>query len=173
MVIFDGVTDARTMLGGALNIKLDTIKPEPPEALELLDAADSGVSNIDNMTNKDQPAFAGTGEPNAKVRLYVAAKDPLTGDDAGPRELVGQSVVTTTGEWEITTQPLVDNFYNVYVVTEDLAGNISMLMNAVDVTLNANRTDPGRWHAQCPVDDRGLAVVRNRFTGDRHPGDHA
>ncbi|MHC4399105.1 MAG: Ig-like domain-containing protein, partial [Planctomycetota bacterium] len=140
VTIFDGQSgqaqaSGRTTLSLPLELTLDATAPATPAALDLLTSSDSfddvqGLlgpqwSNTDNVTNKMQPAFTGTGEPNAMVRLYAALKDPVTHIDVGPPELVGQSVVNTDGTWEITVEPLIDGHYNVYAESEDLAGNVS------------------------------------------------
>ena len=115
----------RTQLSEPLELRLDFTPPPRPGNLDLLESSDSGLSISDNMTNKMQPAFSGTGEANAKIRLIVARKDPLTGVDIGPCAVVGNDVIQTDGTWEITSEPLIDGFYNVYAISEDLAGNIS------------------------------------------------
>ncbi|MCG8450232.1 MAG: Ig-like domain-containing protein, partial [Pirellulales bacterium] len=47
--------------------------------------------------------------------------------EPGPNELVGQSVATSQGDWEITSEPLVDGKYTIYAEYEDLAGNITVV----------------------------------------------
>ncbi len=53
-----------------LLVEVDDTAPAPPSTPELLDASDSGVMG-DGITNVDPPAFKGTGEANAKVRIYA------------------------------------------------------------------------------------------------------
>ena len=119
-----------------LIVTVDTTRPDKVTDVDMLDASDTGVDNQDNITSKMQPAFSGKGEPNNKVRVYAARKDHLTGADIGPRELVGQSIITSQGNWEITVEPLADGHYNIYAEQEDLAGNVSMI-NEVIGTSNA------------------------------------
>jgi subtilisin-like proprotein convertase family protein len=116
----------RSLHSELLMLTLDQTEPAVP-SINLLDASDSGQDNQDNITNIMQPAFSGTGEPNNLIRLYAARKDPVTHLDIGPRELVGQSLITSQGTWEITVEPLIDDHYNFYGEQEDLAGNFSPL----------------------------------------------
>ncbi len=91
-----------------LVVVIDRAAPADPAAADLLSVADSGTSNRDNLTNKMQPAFSGTVEPNAKVRLLADG------------EIVGQTVANSDGSWEITSEPLVDGPHNMTLVVEDL-----------------------------------------------------
>ena len=69
---------------------------------DLVETSDSGVSHSDNVTAIQQPAFQGTGEHNAKVRIYANGN------------LVGEGVVGTdlthngfdqVSKWEVTVEP--------------------------------------------------------------------
>ncbi|NND99210.1 MAG: CHRD domain-containing protein, partial [Pirellulaceae bacterium] len=116
VVVRDGGTPAEIGRGAfsePLQVVLDTAAPTDPAAPDLLSVADSGTSSTDNVTNKMQPAFAGTTEPGVKVRLMADG------------EQVGSTVANTDGSWEITSQPLVDGIHDITVVVEDLAGNIN------------------------------------------------
>ena len=94
-----------------------------PVSLDLLASSDSGRLDDDNVTRIATPAFSGTGEVGAHVRLFANG------------ELVGESTVgsdTTAGEpndgiglWEITSEPLDDGTYVLLAQTEDVAGNIN------------------------------------------------
>ncbi len=113
--IFDGQdaqANGRTQESSPLLLTLDQIAPDPSTP-DMLASSDSGTLDDDNVTSKMAPAFQGTGEPNVKVRVFA---DGL---------LVGQSVVTSDGRWEITAEPLVDEVYEITTELEDLAGNIS------------------------------------------------
>jgi hypothetical protein len=88
--------------------------------------------NDDNITTLPTPKFAGTGEANALVRLYANSA------------LVGQGVVTSTGSYEVTVQPLADGVYQLTAELEDLAGNVSPRSAALKVTIaNHSLTLPG------------------------------
>ena len=78
----------------------------------LLASSDTGA--LDGITSINQPAFAGTAEPNALVRIYA---DGL---------LVGQGVATSAGDYEITVEPLTDGAHVITAQAEDLAGNLSV-----------------------------------------------
>src|SRR5690606_11156133 len=76
--IFDGQRDAvgnpqpaqgRSQLSEPLLLRLDTTAPLTPAAPDLLASSDTGMFDNDNVTNKMQPAFSGTTERNAKVRV--------------------------------------------------------------------------------------------------------
>ncbi|HOP76785.1 MAG TPA: Ig-like domain-containing protein [Thermogutta sp.] len=107
---------------------LVTIDYTPPAASApaLAGYSDSGISG-DGITNVSAPAFVGSAEANARVRLYV--------DDGTGPVLAGWTIVQSDesdgdptnglGRWEITVEPLTDGTYVVWVEVEDLAGNIS------------------------------------------------
>ena len=134
-----------------LVVTIDRIAPIAPSNVELLTSSDTFDnftttvgqmnpigSDSDGITKLNQPAIIGTGEPNAKVRVLAAQRDPVTGLDIGPQRLIGEGVVNTDGVWEITVEPLADDYYNLYSIQEDLAGNVSPLATQ---TLNfANTT---------------------------------
>ena len=100
---------------------IDVTRPESAEKPDLLRASDSGMSDRDDVTNKMEPAFTGTAEPNAKVRLMGSR------EGQGLSEIIGQSVVTADGRWEITVEPLIDGIHHIRAEIEDLAGNLSDL----------------------------------------------
>ncbi|MGD9723137.1 MAG: Ig-like domain-containing protein [Pirellulales bacterium] len=116
-----------------LLITVDTVPPAPPSTPQLLDASDSGPLG-DGATSVNPPAFKGTGEANAKVRIFAR----LVGDE-NIAELVGEGVVGSDltdppedlpgeppiGAWEVTIEPLAEGEYEIFAVLEDLAGNIS------------------------------------------------
>ena len=96
-----------------LVVTVDRTAPAAPSVPDMLATSDTGVSDSDNITSIDQPAFVGTAEPNALVRIYA---DGL---------LVGQGVATSAGNYEITVEPLAIGTYNITAEAEDLAGNVS------------------------------------------------
>ena len=113
----------RSPLSEPLTITIDTMDPAPP-AIVMLASSDDGDSSGDNITSKMQPAFRGTVEPNAKVRLFADG------------ELVGHTVSNTDGSWEITVEPLGNGAYDITGVQEDLAGNISPLSAALPIIVD-------------------------------------
>ncbi|GAB4142186.1 MAG: hypothetical protein Tsb009_12340 [Planctomycetaceae bacterium] len=129
--IFDGSTPTMTDRGPLsvpLWFTIDTAAPVSPTTPDLLTSSDSFHpaigTNTDNITNVDAPAFDGFAEPNSKVRLFANGR------------LVGQTVATTSGIWEITSEPLADGNYVITAESEDLAGNISQLSQALNITVD-------------------------------------
>ncbi|MEX2113817.1 MAG: Ig-like domain-containing protein [Pirellulales bacterium] len=131
------VTDAagnRSAQSEELLLEIDTIPPAPPSTPQLLDASDSGVPG-DGITSVNPPAFKGTGEANAIVRIFALK----VGEEGAVPELVGEGRVGSDltdppedlpdeppiGAWEVTIEPLADGQYEIFAVLEDLAGNIS------------------------------------------------
>jgi len=135
------VAGNRSAQAEELLVTIDTTPPAAPSAPDLLADSDSGSFNNDNVTNVSAPAFFGTGEANAIVRIW--AHNVTTG---GPIELVGEGVVGSDesdlhptdglGIWEITIEPLDDGVYDVTAELEDLAGNISPLAESLLVEID-------------------------------------
>ncbi len=115
------VVDAKTpnavdsaVFSEPLLLVIDPNAPAAPALPDLLAASDSGLFDNDNVTNIQAVAIAGTAvEPNTKVRVFAGT------------QLVGQGMATTSGTYEITTEPLRDGLHDITVELEDLAGNIS------------------------------------------------
>ena len=131
-----------------LVVTIDRGIPAVPSDPDLLASSDSGASDTDNLTSVQQPAFSGTGEPNAAVRVYANGL------------LVGQSVVTTSGDWEVTVEPLVDGNYDITAEQEDLAGNISPLSGALAITIDASSPQRPTLNLE-NVDDTGASDLDN------------
>ena len=111
----------RTQLSDPYWFVIDQTLPRSAERPDLFRVSDSGMSDSDNVTSKMAPAIGGLGEPNTKVRL-LGNREGL-----GLAEIIGQGVVNSNGEWEITTEPLVDGIHHIRAEFEDMAGNISDL----------------------------------------------
>jgi len=101
----------RTKLSAPVWVRIDSTAPIAA-APDMLASSDSGISDTDNVTNIQSPAFGGTTEPNARVRVLANGR------------IVGQGTATADGRWEITVEPLVDGVYNITTEVEDAAGNI-------------------------------------------------
>ena len=128
-----------------LLVEIDTTPPAPPSTPELLVASDSGDIG-DDITAVNPPAFKGTGEANAIVRIFALR---IGVEDAVP-ELVGEGRVGSDltdppedlpdeppiGAWEVTIEPLADGQYEIFAVLEDLAGNISEPSESLLLTLD-------------------------------------
>ncbi len=120
------ITDGQTppvMDNGPLSpplwVTIDATVAAAPAAADLLSSSDSGMFDDDEVTNKMQPAFAGTVAPNEKVRVFAQKVGTAV------VELVGQGVANSDGTWEVTVEPLVDGAYDITVRTEDAAGLLS------------------------------------------------
>ncbi|MCP4638991.1 MAG: hypothetical protein GY851_01085 [bacterium] len=109
--VIEPVVDSTT-LSAPFQLLVDSTAPVGGPA-DLLTSSDTGVLDDDDVTNMTMPAFQGTGEPNAMVRIYADGSQ------------VGSGVVGTLGTWEVTVEPLSDGQYAVVADYEDLAGNIS------------------------------------------------
>ena len=124
--VFDSAIPPANGFGGesaSLLLNIDTLPPTTPNAPDLLASSDSAGINDDNITTITTPKFVGTGERNALIRI------------AANTELVGQSVLTSGGAYEVTTIPLADGVYDITAVLEDLAGNVSAPSAALRVTI--------------------------------------
>jgi hypothetical protein len=106
-----------------LVVTLDTTKPATPGAPDLLASSDSGGVDDDNITTVITPKFAGSGEANALLRIFANGN------------LVGQGTMTSSGDYEITVNPLADGVYSITAQVEDLAGNLSDPSPALKVTI--------------------------------------
>ena len=135
------VAGNRSAQAEELLVTIDTTPPAAPSMPDLLADSDSGLLDSDNVTNVSAPAFHGTGEANAIVRLW--AWNVTTG---GGFELVGEGLVGSdesdlapnngVGIWEITIEPLDDGVYDVTAELEDLAGNVSLLSESLRVEID-------------------------------------
>lgn len=113
-------------LSSPLLLTIDKTAPGPSQPV-LVASSDSNAQ--DGTTSVSAPAFTGVAEENAKVRLYaVPAGDTPDLATASP---IGEGVATGIhpsqglGTWEITSEPLADGEYDVFVVVIDAAGNAS------------------------------------------------
>ena len=127
----------RSVQSEVLSLDVDRTAAAAPAALNLLTVSDSfdnftttvgqmnpiGTSS-DDITNINRPAFSGTAESNAKVRIYSGT------------ELIGQGDATATGAWEITVEPLVNGLHAIKAEQEDLAGNVSALTTVLNLTVD-------------------------------------
>ncbi|MBN1854123.1 MAG: NF038122 family metalloprotease, partial [Pirellulales bacterium] len=169
--IFDGQKDetgtadpatGRTNLSEPLLLVLDTTPPVAT-APDMLASSDTGLSHEDNVTSINTPAFTGTAEPNAKVRIYAQ------NIDTGINDLVGQGVANYDGIWEITIEPLADGTYDMTVRIEDIAGNLSEPSESLRISIDADA--PQRPTIDLiDADDTGLLDLDNVTIGDPTQG---
>ncbi|MEX0978155.1 MAG: Ig-like domain-containing protein, partial [Pirellulales bacterium] len=141
--IFDGQKNAggaaapataRGPLSEPLRVIFDDTAPLAPSVPDLLAASDSGLSNSDNITNVNPPAFQGTGEANAMIRLF--ANGELVGQGVVGSDLTDGVAGNGLGAWEVTIEPLADGIYNITALLEDLAGNIGLASSELAVTVD-------------------------------------
>ncbi|MFZ3498305.1 Ig-like domain-containing protein [Streptomyces sp. 5.8] len=152
------VTGSGAESAHALVITLDTVAPvRPAAAPDLLASSDSAGSDVDNITTIIKPAFQGSSvEPNALVRL-------LTTPAGGSAAVVGKDIVTPAGEYEVVSSALRDGRYDVSVLLEDLAGNVSPASPSLAVTIAKHSLSLTGATANVLVD-----IAEGRVTG--YPG---
>ena len=110
-------------------ITIDTTAPAV-SAADLLTSSDTGMDNADDVTKKMSPAFSGTAEANAKIRVLANGL------------VVGNGVATSQGFWEVTVEPLADGNYDITVVAEDKAGNVSDTATTPALTIEIDTLEP-------------------------------
>mgnify|MGYP000364411323 CR=1 FL=1 len=70
--------------------------------------------------------------------------------------------MTTSGNWEITVEPLIDGDYEITAEQEYLAGNISPLSGVLPITIDATAPRDGstctRYHRFSMTDDLSSAI---------------
>ncbi len=147
--IFDGqnpIQSARTQLSEPLVLTVDNVLPDPPSTPDLLETSDSGVSHSDDITDVKQPAFQGTGEANAKVRVY--ANGNLVGEGVVGSDLTDDGF-DQIGHWEVTVEPLKYGQFVIEAEIEDLAGNISALSDSLTIVIDP--TEPNGTLAEAVI----------------------
>lgn len=122
----------RSAASPPLWMTIDTTPAAPGTvSIDLLNSSDNGMYNNDNVTSKMQPAFQGIAPANSKVRLFANGEtvgQTVTGSDTSdvghPVGGIGGANNDGLGLWEITTEPLADNAYDITLEIEDAAGNV-------------------------------------------------
>lgn len=135
---------------GSMLVILDTIAPPPPSVPDLLPSSDSGASDTDNVTAVNPPAFQGTGEANAKIRILadgVPVGEGVIGSDFSDG-VPGNGL----GQWEVTIEPLADGIYDISAEAEDLAGNISAPSAAMTPPLELDTPNGGGMPQRPTID---------------------
>ena len=113
----------RSAQSDELSLTVDTVAPESPSVPALLPSSNSGSSLLDGITSVNPPAFQGTGEANALVRIY--ANGVLIGQGVVGSDATDGVLGNGLGHWEVTVEPLADGEYEITAVLEDTAGNVS------------------------------------------------
>ena len=122
-------------------ITLDTIPPDAPSVPDLLPSSDGGTSDGDNVTNVNPPAFQGTAEANALIRIF--ANGTMVGEGVTGSDATDGVIGNGLGAWEVTVEPMADGTYDINAEAEDLAGNLSARTDNMDPQLVLDTADGG------------------------------
>ncbi|EEA5786036.1 Ig-like domain repeat protein [Salmonella enterica subsp. enterica serovar Lattenkamp] len=158
----DGVYEAavvfKDIAGNTSETKLPfTIDTTTSVTVRMEPASDTGSSNSDNLTNKQNPKFEGTAEPNAKLEINIV-------DDASNVVLKQTVTVGPDGNWSITPSLLADGTYTINVTATDVAGNTAQTQEKF--TIDTVTTDPTIRLSDPSVDDQHEATsLRPEFKG--------
>ncbi|EPQ6843503.1 non-fimbrial adhesin SiiE, partial [Salmonella enterica subsp. enterica serovar Schwarzengrund] len=101
--VYEAVVVFRDIAGNTSETKLPfTIDTTTSVSVRMEPASDTGSSNSDNLTNKQNPKFEGTAEPNAKLVITIV-------DDKSGREVLKHTItVGADGNWSVTPNILPD-----------------------------------------------------------------
>ncbi|WP_417660023.1 DUF4347 domain-containing protein [Pseudidiomarina sp.] len=105
---------------------IDNTVPAAPSAPDLAPASDSGTSSTDNVTRAITPPITGTAEANSTVTLY--ATDGISS--------LGSATANGSGNWSITSAPLIEGAHTLTTKATDAAGNISAASSGLDLTID-------------------------------------
>lgn len=105
----------------ALNITIDTQKPEAPAAPALESANNDGIVKMNN------PSIGGTTEPNATVTIYDG------------ETLVATVNADADGKWNYTFAGLTDGEHEINVTAKDAAGNTSDASAPLSITVDTTK----------------------------------
>ncbi|EIT1497441.1 non-fimbrial adhesin SiiE [Salmonella enterica] len=159
----DGVYEAdvvfRDIAGNTSETKLPfTIDTTTSVSVRMEPASDTGNSNSDNLTNKQNPKFEGTAEPNAKLVITIV-------DDKSGREVLKHTItVGADGNWSVTPNILPDGMYTINVVATDVAGNTAQTQERF--TIDTVTIDPTIRLSDPSIDDQHEATsLRPEFKG--------
>ncbi|EBU4087671.1 hypothetical protein CWF84_16045, partial [Salmonella enterica] len=156
--VYEAVVVFQDIAGNTSETKLPfTIDTTTSVTVRMEPASDTGSSNSDNLTNKKNPRFEGTAEPNAKLVITIV-------DDAS-NVIIKQSVtVGPDGNWSITPPLLTDGTYTINVAATDVAGNTAQTQEKF--TIDTVTTDPTIRLSDPSVDDQHEATsLRPEFKG--------
>ncbi|SFC61201.1 Ig-like domain-containing protein [Massilia yuzhufengensis] len=111
----------------ALALSIDTIAPAPAAPV-LVAGSDSGSAG-DGITNDNSPTLSGVVEANATVELF----DGTTS--------LGTTIASGSGAWSMTlgsSTALADGVHTITVQQTDIAGNISVASDALELTIDTS-----------------------------------
>ncbi len=157
--VYEAVVVFRDIAGNTSETKLPfTIDTTTSVSVRMEPASDTGNSNSDNLTNKQNPKFEGTAEPNAKLVITIV-------DDKSGREVLKQTItVGADGNWSVTPNILPDGMYTIKVVATDVAGNTAQTQERF--TIDTVTIDPTIRLSDPSIDDQHEATsLRPEFKG--------
>ncbi|EBL7044539.1 Ig-like domain repeat protein [Salmonella enterica] len=157
--VYEAVVVSRDIAGNTSETKLPfTIDTTTSVSVRMEPASDTGNSNSDNLTNKQNPKFEGTAEPNAKLVITIV-------DDKSGREVLKQTItVGADGNWSVTPNILPDGMYTINVVATDVAGNTAQTQERF--TIDTVTIDPTIRLSDPSIDDQHEATsLRPEFKG--------
>ncbi|MBA0038766.1 hypothetical protein HS962_21380 [Pantoea sp. BIGb0393] len=132
VVIVDPAGNETPMVGGPIELEVDTVPPGEPEFVGIEDADGNPLGNITNVT---KPVIVGTADP-ADEGLIVEIRKP-------DGSVVGTGVVDENGEWKAIIDPeLEEGEYALTPVIKDPAGNETPKTGA-PIDLEIDITPPG------------------------------
>jgi hypothetical protein len=91
---------------------------QTPLSGQLSAQSDSGASATDGVTNISQPTFQGLAAANATVQVFAVSAGTT------PLVLVGHGPSDALGNWSVTTVPLPDGTYSIFVQATNAAGRL-------------------------------------------------
>ncbi|EBP1646945.1 non-fimbrial adhesin SiiE [Salmonella enterica] len=157
--VYEAVVVFRDIAGNTSETKLPfTIDTTTSVSVRMEPASDTGNSNSDNLTNKQNPKFEGTAEPNAKLVITIV-------EDKSGREVLKQTItVGADGNWSVTPNILPDGMYTINVVATDVAGNTAQTQERF--TIDTVTIDPTIRLSDPSIDDQHEATsLRPEFKG--------
>ncbi|EJJ5572008.1 non-fimbrial adhesin SiiE [Salmonella enterica subsp. enterica serovar Infantis] len=157
--VYEAVVVFRDIAGNTSETKLPfTIDTTTSVSVRMEPASDTGSSNSDNLTNKQNPKFEGTAEPNAKLVITIV-------DDKSGREVLKHTItVGADGNWSVTPNILPDGMYTINVVATDVAGNTAQTQEIF--TIDTVTIDPTIRLSDPSIDDQYEATsLRPEFKG--------
>ncbi len=157
--VYEAVVVFRDIAGNTSETTLPfTIDTTTSVSVRMEPASDTGNSNSDNLTNKQNPKFEGTAEPNAKLVITIV-------DDKSGREVLKQTItVGADGNWSVTPNILPDGMYTINVVATDVAGNTAQTQERF--TIDTVTIDPTIRLSDPSIDDQHEATsLRPEFKG--------
>ncbi|MBJ2867567.1 Ig-like domain repeat protein [Salmonella enterica subsp. enterica serovar Derby] len=157
--VYEAVVVFRDIAGNTSETKLPfTIDTTTSVSVRMEPASDTGSSNSDNLTNKQNPKFEGTAEPNAKLVITIV-------DDKSGREVLKHTItVGADSNWSVTPNILPDGMYTINVVATDVAGNTAQTQERF--TIDTVTIDPTIRLSDPSIDDQYEATsLRPEFKG--------